>query len=254
MRAVFDGRYRLLVREGAAQVITHGEEEETRTEELFDLEEDPGERFNIAKARPEVVRSLRAHLGPEAAAAITAAKTADPTAGGAPGETLLQIRIAPGGKAHRLSGKITAATGAFSVTPIGIPREAYRTEPALLEVGMSLGEDDAVGFDLTVSPPDANLRWEWFLDDVALSKKNFFAGPYGLAAPEIEDGIDSASKRNLVRAFRLPTFMPNRELGLFVVFKGSDTENPEETDTRGGEEMQRMLKDWGYSKDTGKKR
>src|SRR5205823_3468527 len=53
-RGIIAGRWRLLHREGAARITIKGDKTFMATEELFDLEDDPGERFDLAPEKPEV--------------------------------------------------------------------------------------------------------------------------------------------------------------------------------------------------------
>jgi len=144
-------------------------------------------------------------------------------------------------------------SGTLVAVPIGLPQEAFSQEGSALEIGGTIPADQAVGFDLRIEPKDGALEWEFWKDDVPWPKAEMFAGPYGLASPEISAGIASRDARKVARAYHLPTFMPEREAGLFAILKGGDAEGGVDTDARGGEEMSQILKDWGYAKEEKKK-
>ncbi|MGC4065956.1 MAG: sulfatase [Polyangiaceae bacterium] len=61
-RSIHVGRYRLIVRERVARRLKVGKTEVEKPVELYDLELDPGERKDVAREHPDVVRRLRDEL------------------------------------------------------------------------------------------------------------------------------------------------------------------------------------------------
>jgi arylsulfatase A-like enzyme len=61
-RGILFGHHQLIVREGDARTTIVGDKSHTVAEELFDLNEDPGERRDIAKKEPHIVAEMKARL------------------------------------------------------------------------------------------------------------------------------------------------------------------------------------------------
>jgi hypothetical protein len=261
MRAILAGKWRLLVREGAAQHVRDYGASDSIGEELFDLDEDPGERRDVARLRPDVVAEMRARLD----AALKNVPVAGTHAATAAGEALpaVHLRFAGGGRAHRVSGTLTvgAPGGAASteasagpapivrVDPVGVPAESFRIHGNAVEIALTTSDDGVVGADVRVDPPGAPLTWSLYLDDQPWPERLVFAGPFGLSAVAARHGIVTDEARAEVYAPFLPEIDPARDLGLFVA---RDRRARELSSGRaeGGEaakEMNRILQDWGYA-------
>src|SRR5207253_100425 len=61
-RGIMFGKHRLIVREGDARTTIIGDKSYNVPEELFDLEEDPGERRDISKKEPHLLAEMKARL------------------------------------------------------------------------------------------------------------------------------------------------------------------------------------------------
>ncbi|HEX7602917.1 MAG TPA: sulfatase, partial [Polyangiaceae bacterium] len=61
-RGLIAGKYRAIFREGNAQTTFIGDKSITVAEELYDLDDDPGERHNLARELPDVLAEMRARL------------------------------------------------------------------------------------------------------------------------------------------------------------------------------------------------
>ncbi|HEY8080143.1 MAG TPA: sulfatase, partial [Labilithrix sp.] len=257
-RGILAGKWRLLVREGAVRTTIKGDKTITSNEELYDLEADPGERFDLAPSKPDVVAEMRARL----AAALKNVPVAGTAAAIAP-NTLdtktptLHLRFAGGGAARRISGTITigdAKTKAKSidVTPVELGRDAFSVTGARVDVALTTAADGVVGLDLVVDPPNAPVAWELFLDDQKWPDELVFAGPYGLVAPALRRGVTTDEARAAAGSPMLPSIDPRRDVGLFVARerKGEIELGPQVPD-EGAEEMARLLREWGYAHGSG---
>ncbi|WP_394838034.1 sulfatase-like hydrolase/transferase [Pendulispora rubella] len=253
-RGLMVGRYRLLAREGKAQTTRQGDKLVTASEELFDLEDDPGERHDIAPGRPDLVAEMRARLAAAEKNVAVAGAESVSRKEGKDGLVPLHLRFVGGGAVHRVSGTLQAAgvAAAFRVEPVGIAREVIKVEGPRVEFGFSTVPDGAVGFDLRVEPADAKLAWDLYLDDRAWPADRFFAGPLGLWEASLEHGITTDEARSAIVSSSLPVINFTRDLGLFVTYSGARNEG-------GGlvaagasaEEMSRVLRAWGYTARTG---
>ncbi len=286
-RGLIAGKWRAIFREGASQTrcfrgTTGGEEKcITTPEELFDLETDPGERRNLAHARPEVMEEMRARLaaakknfvvagtasslaGPASVAPAhpvqnaTIAAPASPVDGSAAGGTSqtpagpprLLFRFAGAGAAHRVSGRIAFAPGTtLAWEPVGVPRTAIVKTGDALEIALVTSPDAPVGLDVTPTPPSADVSWQLFLDDAPWPDSSVFAGPFGLFDARVAGGLASEESRELAFAHALPTINPSRNLGLFVVREQASAHDEDSAHASSGAsaEMDRLLREWGYA-------
>jgi arylsulfatase A-like enzyme len=260
-RALLSGKYRLLVREGAAQITTSlkGDKTETVAEELYDLEDDPGERHNLAKDRPELVVEMRARMEAArknvAVAGTQAAARPDPP----DASTFVHLRFAGGGGQHRISGAVHTVDPKAKIgeaAAFGAAPEAVRLGGGRVDLALVTAADALVGVDLRVEPPSAALAWELFLDDAPLAASQVFAGPFGFAAPSLRLGVASDEARAAAYSPVVPQIDPQRDLGLFVTRErpgdppkddGPARGVTREDTPQGAEEMGRLLREWGYA-------
>lgn len=257
-RGIMFGKWRLLTREGPVRTTFFDAKTVTVSEELFDLEADPGERHDVAPEHPEVVAEMKARLaaalqnvpvaGSQAAIATTPADGRPP---------VLRLRFAGGGRARRISGALhfgdakTKATS-FEVTPVDLGRDtAKKSSPSKIEIALATMPSQAVGFDITVDPPNLPVTWELYLDDAPFPARSVFAGPFGLVTPMVERGLTSDDARFAASASALPQIDPRRDLGLFVVREaqgaGGEAASTTEASEEGAAEMARLLREWGYA-------
>ena len=282
-RGLIHGHYRAIFREGNSQTTCYpngprnadgSEKCITVAEELFDLDVDPGERHNLAKAKPDVMDEMRARLAAAKknvpVAGSAAATASNVNAIGAPrsvqnatvstlstaenaGPPRLRFRFAGAGGAHRVSGKISFAPGTtLAWEPVGIARSAVVASGPELDLALTTAADDAVGLDVVPTPPNADVHWTLFLDDAPWPALSVFAGPFGLFDARVATGLASEDAREAAFAHTLPTIDASRDLGLFVVREQASAH--EQTDvaaSRGsagaGQEMDRLLQEWGYA-------
>ncbi len=277
-RSIIYGKWRVIFREGNSQTTCYpngarnpdGTERcITVAEELFDLESDPGERHNVAKAHPDVMDEMRARFaaakknvaaaGTQAATATTTAQpvqnTSIPSGKTAAnvGPPRLRLRFAGAGAAHRVSGRVSFAPGTtFTWEPVGIARSAIVPDGPTLEIALTTTADDAVGLDITPTPPSADVHWSLFLDDAPWPALSVFAGPFGLFDGRVATGLASEEAREAAFSHTLPTIDAARDLGLFVVREQATAHDAADvaasrSSAGAGQEMDRLLKEWGYA-------
>jgi arylsulfatase A-like enzyme len=260
MRAIIAGKWRLLVRDRDAQFVTgYGG---PITEELFDLEEDPGERHSVAKERPEVVAEMRARL----AAALNNVPVAGTVAslGEDKGDKpTLHLRFAGAGKTHRISGAIVVGdpkkpapqAPTVAVEPIGLAKESFRVDGTRIEIALVTTNDFPVGYDVKIDPPATQVTWELYLDDQPWPSGAIFAGPFGLVATAAATGLVSDEARAEAYSPQLPEIDPLRDLGFFVTRdRRGETQVGPAMGADGAKEMNRLLQEWGYAHGDGKKK
>ncbi|MDB4997218.1 MAG: Choline-sulfatase, partial [Myxococcaceae bacterium] len=252
--AIVAGKYRLVVRQGKAQEMTIEEGAEkkkvTIPEELYDLDEDPGERRNLASAalrdkKKDVLAEMHARLK-AALKNIPVAGTAASTAPATADRATVHLRFAGAGAARRISGTLTS-TGNVTVDPIGLAKEAFSVHGGKIDLALVTSPAGVVGLDVHVEPPSADLTWQLFLDDAAWPERRVFAGPFGLADATMEHGIASDEARAAVRSNELPEIDPARDLGLFVTRASATDGMRRARSGEGASEMKQLLQDWGYA-------
>ena len=237
----------------------------TLEDELFDLDDDPGVRRNVARLHPVVVATMKARMA--AAVANVPAADAEPSGTTAALPTI-RIRFAGGGSVHRISGALTVGDGVHPATvvvdPLGIARDAIRVQAAgggssggnaaaTVDFALTTSPEAAVGLDVRVDPPGAPVAWRIFLDDAPLPEAMTFAGPFGLPAAAARAGIASDEARDETYAPEVPLIDPARDLGLFVTrdrhgdaFPGADAPGPPRP-AEADRETERVLEQWGYA-------
>ena len=266
MRAIIAGKWRLLVREKESQFIAGYGTGGPIAEELFDLDEDPGERHNVAKDRPEIVGEMKARLAAALSnvpVAGTQASMADATEKSGDKPTL-HFRFVGAGRARRVSGTITigdpkrgatppSAPPTIAIEPIGLAKESFRVVDGKIEIALTTVAGDAVGVDVRIDPPGSKVAWELYLDDKPWPADAVFTGPFGLAATAAKAGIVTDEARAEVYAPTLAEMDPARDLGVFVTRdRRGETATPDHaTSAEASKEMNRLLQEWGYAHGSG---
>lgn len=278
-RAIVAGRYRLLVREGAARTTTRADGEVvTAHEELYDLETDPGERRDLAHSRPDLVAEMRARLQ-AALANVPAADAPDARDPTARTPAVIQLRFAGGGRPRRIRGTVRAATSntssapgagglaTLAVTPVGIAEGDAKAkvgpDGGEVELALDVPADAVVGVDLAVSPPSAAVTWTLFEDDAPWPAGGVYAGPFGIRAKAAKEGLANDAARAEAWGWLPPFVDPRRDHGLFVVRLGAPpppsahgqqaagTGAPAPPSSARAREMDRLLREWGYAHGSG---
>jgi arylsulfatase A-like enzyme len=253
-RAIYSGKHRLIVREGAAKtIITDGVSRDAEFE-LFDLSEDPGERSDLADRKKPLVAEMRARLD--------AALQNVPVVGSRPPEDApprIHLRFAGGAAPRRVTGSFVVGDAKtkprrFEVTPIELGGETMKLDGARLDVAFRTSPTVPVGFDLDVEPASIAIGWELWLDDAPWPESGIFGGPFGLLASSLRNGLRTDDARVAAQSLVLPHIDPKRDVGMFVTrerkFEGDTREQPDE----GAEEMARLLREWGYARGSSSKK
>jgi len=251
--AVLWGKYRLVVHDAPAHPATQADSEPAPIveDELYDLDDDPGERRNVARSHADVVADMRARL-----AAALANVPASPPPPGPTRPPSVHFRFAGAGRVHHVSGVLTVGDDKFpasiSVETASIPHDAIRASGPHLEFALATSPESVVGFDVRVDPPSAPLRWKFSLDEGPWPHHAIFVGPFGLSTLAAQGGVYTEEARAELHASSLPMMDPARDLGVFVtrdVAERSDEATQEigGADSEAAREMQRMLQQWGYA-------
>ena len=254
-RAILWKSWRLVVHDPPARppVQSDGGRPAPVEDELYDLDDDPGERRNVARLHPDVVVEMRARL--VAALANTPAADATQTTAAAP-LPAVHLRFAGGGRARNVTGSLAAGDekhpASITVEPVGATREALRILGSRVDFALVTSPDALVGFDVRVDPPGAPIAWQLSLDGGPWPERATFAGPFGLPATAATKGIATGEARAEVFAPTIPVIDPARDLGVFVTRDSAERagESPSEgpaSDGQAAKEMQRVLRDWGYA-------
>jgi arylsulfatase A-like enzyme len=261
-RGLIFGRHRLLVRDGAAQSAkaedgTGG----APSDELFDLETDPGERVNIGPKNPDLVKEMRARLSAAIANVPVAGSQAARSTAKSPAETdprsKLQLRFVGAGASKRVSGKLKVSKGRFaSIEAVGLDAAAARSDGLTLDLGFATAPTAPVGFDIALDSPQATVEWELFYDDQPLAPAFVHGGRYGLHFPQLQRGLGTDDARAVAGATQLPEIDPLRDYGLFVIRerKGGAVLDVAPVTGEGADEMNRLLEEWGYASGPKKKK
>jgi arylsulfatase A len=251
-RAILYGRYRLVVREGKVRTTIRAGQSRTVAEELFDLEDDPGERQDIAPTRPDLVKEMKARLTAELAGVAPAGA---PDAPATPVEhaPMVRLRFGGAGRTRRVSGTLVVGTKeappkSVRATPVELGQETVRVDGARVEVSFVTSPDAIVGLDLAVDPPGSPVAWDLYLDDAAWPAALAHGGPWGFAAPSLVKGVVDDASRTAAAGLTLPYLDPHRDEGLFVLRNsGAEPEAAPEANDEGAEELSRLLREWGYA-------
>jgi arylsulfatase A-like enzyme len=222
-------------------------------DELFDLDDDPGERRNVARLHPDVVGEMRSRL----VAALANAPAAD--AAEVPRTTALpavHLRFAGAGRSHDVTGSLTVGDekhpASMAIEPVGVTRDALRILGARVDFAFVTPPDGLLGFDVRIDPPGAPIVWQLFLDGAPWPDNATFVGPFGLPAVAARRGIATGEARSEVYAPTLPVIDPARDLGVFVTRDSAEKTSESASDApaanaQAAKEMQRVLQDWGYA-------
>ena len=242
-RAILWDHFRLIAHDGSDQPA------------LFDLDVDPGERHDVARAHADVVAELQARL----AAAVANVPAADARArggtAGAPDH--------PPALCHRRAGPAVSSGSstvgddrhgaAFTFSAVGVPGEALHADGPRLTFAFTTAADAVVGLDLRTDPPGPPSRGG--------SSSTTRRGPPARRSP-VPSGCPPWLRRPGSRETRrgprptsaaLPTVDPARDLGLFVTRdRPGEAAAPDDTGPAGGgaaaaREMQQVLQQWGYA-------
>ncbi len=275
MEAICQGRYKYIRRWGFVTRIRRAGHSETRRDELYDLEKDPLETKNLASRFPDLVQRLRKKMAEILEAkdgtgpgAVAGAGPSDPgTKAGRPEAVALHLGIwAPDVKndpVHRLRAKVTSGCP-LSIETVG-PGGRVRWEGrGAVEMDLPSVPGRLVEASVVLSCRRASLHMT--LDGHRLDASKLRVGPYGLNLFARYDVIDEAAivaaeapfgpidpKSQTVACFLWTSRGPvkgAKELGGWNVGRpGPAGGGARSVRGPGAHQVDRLLQQWGYSKD-----
>ncbi len=238
--SIRDGQWRLVNRSPIARHLRKGDSEFEKAVELYNMQDDPGERRDLSAANKEIVSRLQAELVQQLASkgpGVTR-KTEEPT-------STVRLRIATSGRATNVRGTLKlVGEGKLTVTADGGNATIVMKGQNEFEVAVQSSPDAAVGFNLTIEPADADVAWQWWNGTAAWSPNAVFAGPLGVVAPKFANGIHAANSDELV-ASDLPYISAARETGLFIA-RELRLESTAVLSQAAQVEAQQAMQAWGY--------
>ena len=142
-----------------------------------------------------------------------------------------------------------ASDGLRRARSVGLEASQARDKGDAIELSFTTGVDAVVGFDLVTDPPTAPLGWQLYLDDKPWPEQGVFAGAFGFHSPLVQKGLVTDEAREIAAAALLPQIDPRRDLGLFVARDrgASAAGDALEITGEGADEMNRLLREWGYA-------
>jgi hypothetical protein len=157
----------------------------------------------------------------------------------------VRLRIATSGRIASIRGSLKlVGNGKLTVTAENDNVTIAMKGPNEFNVAVQSKRDTAVGFNLIIEPADADVDWQWWVDEAEWSPDAIFAGPLGVTAPQFAHGIRAAHSDELV-ASDLPYISASRETGLFIA---RDLRlDPAATLSQAAQiEAQQAMQAWGY--------
>jgi arylsulfatase A-like enzyme len=250
-RSIHEGRYRLIVRDRIAQRLKVRKRELEKPVELYDLEVDPGERKDIAREHPDVVRRLRETLERSLAR--------DGNSGGEPAKAgeiaRWHLRFATGQKRGRVEVALflrggDANGGMLNVSSLEVDPRAIRREGA--RVLVDFDASPAVLHDLAVEimPASAELAWEIRFEGRPWPEDRFYGGQLGLALANAAAGIPAQTHSSLFESASVPHVAIGSEFGLFVTREPRSGPEEVEASAEAQLEAQQAMQAWGYARKT----
>jgi hypothetical protein len=118
-----------------------------------------------------------------------------------------------GGAEHRVAGVLHGA-GLDQAVALGVPRSSLVATDDGLSFAFGAPAADLVGFAVVMPP--GPLRWEWTLDGAPWPREDVFAGPYGLRAPDLANGIGASCAHGFAVGAGTPYFSAH-QVGAFVI-------------------------------------
>lgn len=242
--SIRDGDWRLIVRSPVARRIHKGDFEFEKALELYNLADDPGERFDVSAANKEVVLQLRAELSRQLSSSRPTPFSKKGPVGG-----VVRVRFATAGRIAQLNGDLRlAGEGQLKIVSDEPTAIVKSTGPNAFHVAMLSKADATVGIKLLVEPAAADVRWQWTLDGAPWPNTAVFGGPLGVVAPKLAEGLDGVASDELV-ALQFPYVSAIGEIGMFVAreLQLDSTVNLSESAQI---EAQQAMQAWGYVRKT----
>jgi len=239
-QSIREGNWRLVVRSPVARRLRRGDTEIEKAVELYNVQDDPGERHDVSSGNNDVIQrlmhELRYQLSDRKPPAVSKAAVSSGT---------VHLRIATAGRIADLIGTVklvgegkltvTAADCLATVTSVGTNEYRLTTKSK---------SESTVGFDLLLEPANADIRWNWQLDGAPWPRNAVFVGPLGILAAELAEGLHSIDSDKLV-ASQLPYVSARQELGLFIT-RDSGLNQAVTLSESAQVEAQQAMQAWGY--------
>lgn len=240
-RSIIQGKYHLIVRDPVARRLRRHNEEFERAVELYDLEQDPGERREIALQYPEVVTELKTTLD----RALRDGRSGKEAPSG---EQRFHFRFATSGQPRQLDVTLYLDGAAGSVIPVGIDAGAIAVGPHEIRISTLTSTEIPLGFDLLVSSARRELSWSVDLDKRPWPASAVFVGPAGVSAPQFARGYDAQSDLSALDSSRLPHIVATEEVGLFVTRAPANGSAESPVSAEAQLEAQQAMQAWGYAR------
>lgn len=234
--AIIEGNWHFIQRSPVARRLQLGDVQIEKFVELYDLNEDPGERRDVSEKHSEIVEKLRRELNSRLAASPSAQKARSLS------QATIHVRISSGEAQGDLVGEVALNDGrlvvgnavqGLSVHAIG--RNAFR-----LQTRMQPGA--LLDFDLTIEPASAAIAWKWQLAGREWPNTRYHVGALGLVR-DLSKGIPSND--NDMVASHAPYVSAVREQGIFVT-RDTAGETESTVSEAAQAEAQQAMQAWGY--------
>lgn len=240
-RSIIEGKYHLIVRDPIARKLRRHDEELERAFELYDLEQDPGERREVALQYPEVVAELKTKLDRIVHEGRTDKEPAS-------GDQRFHFRFASSGVPRQLEVTLQVGAAAAKVTPVGIDARGLTLGPDAIRISTLTSKQIPLGFDLQVPSARRELRWSVSLAGKPWPSSAVFVGPLGVSAPQFAQGYDALSDLSALDSTRLPHIVATEELGLFVTRDPVSGTADSPISAEAQLEAQQAMQAWGYAR------
>jgi hypothetical protein len=104
--------------------------------------------------------------------------------------------------------------------------------------------DSTVELNLTIEPAGADINWQWWSDGTPWPKNNVFAGPLGVVAPELAQGL-RADESDYLIAPQQAFVSAVHEFGIFIA-RDMRAEPAMNVSESAQVEAQQAMQAWGY--------
>jgi hypothetical protein len=129
------------------------------------------------------------------------------------GVHLIRFLFGGGGKEHHVEGVVHGIT-LDQATELGIPGGSLAVEGDGVRFAFQSPPAALIGFGVVLMP--GPLRWELTLDGSPWPRDLVFAGPYGLVAPDLVNGMGASCARGFAMGGGTPYFSA-KQVGAFVI-------------------------------------
>ena len=234
------GDWRLIVRSPVARRIRRGESEFEKAVELYNIKQDPGERRDVSATNKDTVLRLQGELRRQLASITPTAVAKSVKSSG-----IARIRLATSGHIASVSGSLRlVGDGKLTVNADGCAANITPLGHNEFRIVAQSKPDSTIGFNLIFEPANADISWQWWLDGAPWPANDFFAGPLGLVAPRLAEGLHGSNSDELV-AFESPYISPTHETGIFVA-RDMGLKPASSLSESAQIEAQQAMQAWGY--------